>query len=464
MAILGRLNTASEIRKALTELPETLDETYERVLLSIPAQQLKIARKALQLISVWPSHLCILEDLREAVVVDVENPAADLNSDCQLLHSDSLLSICTCLIIHVKNSEIRLAHYTVKEYLISERIQHGPAAYFFVSDDAAKALFTKTAIVNLLQEPQSSPFWGFAVRHWYEYVMDIENITDRTIINHLVLKLFNPCAQNFKRLWEESAEYDKYLPNWHVPLGAEELVTMGYACYYGLSEIVQILLRRKPESVKLNDHLKRFHHSDSAGSLVLEDSLLDVTTIGRFESGYTPGGYDKNEVVALAYVQTMRMLLAAGADPSFPRGIFTPLQRAVMNGELEMVELLLHAGANVNAIGDDNAILHRLTFNHLVGWYSNIGTYISLDDQIRERGYESFYHTPLECLAVDDAFDADAIKDLLIRHGAKSLHLFPHPDLPGYVEEDMITMRQLKQQPFIIRDCFRCVVLSRPRN
>jgi hypothetical protein len=30
------------------------------------------------------------------------------------------------------------------------------------------------------------------------------------------------------------------------------------------------------------------------------------------------------------------------------------------------------------------------------------------------------------------------IKNLLRRYGAKSLHLFPHKHLPGYVEEDIL--------------------------
>ncbi|KAF2469240.1 uncharacterized protein BDR25DRAFT_263686 [Lindgomyces ingoldianus] len=45
--VLQRKRTEADLRKAITELPETLDETYERILLNIPNDDWAIARKAL---------------------------------------------------------------------------------------------------------------------------------------------------------------------------------------------------------------------------------------------------------------------------------------------------------------------------------------------------------------------------------------------------------------------------------
>ncbi|PMD20100.1 hypothetical protein NA56DRAFT_660007 [Hyaloscypha hepaticicola] len=52
LEILGTVNSRPEIRKALRELPTTLEDTYERILTKIPPSNQSIAHKALQIISV----------------------------------------------------------------------------------------------------------------------------------------------------------------------------------------------------------------------------------------------------------------------------------------------------------------------------------------------------------------------------------------------------------------------------
>ena len=71
--ILGRLHSVCDIRKALQELPETLDETYERILMKIPQKSSRLAHKVLQLLAFDDEKLfSTLNALAEAVVVDVE--------------------------------------------------------------------------------------------------------------------------------------------------------------------------------------------------------------------------------------------------------------------------------------------------------------------------------------------------------------------------------------------------------
>jgi hypothetical protein len=128
--ILERLNSASEIRKALGELPETLDETYERILTNISAKNSKFAHRALQLLA-FDSNIIWLSELAEAVVVNDEQCSFDL--DDRFLDPKDLLEICTCLITYDEDEypQVQLAHYSVKEYLVSERMR---AVTFQISD------------------------------------------------------------------------------------------------------------------------------------------------------------------------------------------------------------------------------------------------------------------------------------------------------------------------------------------
>jgi len=65
-----------EIRRALAELPETLDETYTRILMKIPKKYRRVAQAALQLLAVSFKPLTV-EDVSEATAVDYENEKYD---------------------------------------------------------------------------------------------------------------------------------------------------------------------------------------------------------------------------------------------------------------------------------------------------------------------------------------------------------------------------------------------------
>jgi enoyl reductase-like protein len=65
-----------EIRQALAELPETLDDTYARILEKIPKRYRKVAHSALQLLAVSYRPLTV-EEVAEATAVDYENEKFD---------------------------------------------------------------------------------------------------------------------------------------------------------------------------------------------------------------------------------------------------------------------------------------------------------------------------------------------------------------------------------------------------
>ncbi|MCJ1348123.1 hypothetical protein MMC31_006354 [Peltigera leucophlebia] len=147
--ILGRLHTVSEIHEALNELPETLDETYERILMKIPVKKRMVAHKILQLLAFDDIGIYGDPDLvAEAVIVDVEQ--LTFKPEYRFLDQDALFEICTCLITLDGYHKVNIAHYSVKEYLVSNRIQHSTAAAFQISPAAYHVLLAKTALVYLL--------------------------------------------------------------------------------------------------------------------------------------------------------------------------------------------------------------------------------------------------------------------------------------------------------------------------
>lgn len=86
--------------------------------------------------------------LAEAAVVAVEQ--LSFSPEKRLLAPMSLLEKCTCLITINSEDEVYLAHYSVKENLISERIQRGPAKSFQISKISFNVLTAKIYLIYLL--------------------------------------------------------------------------------------------------------------------------------------------------------------------------------------------------------------------------------------------------------------------------------------------------------------------------
>jgi hypothetical protein len=170
---LQRLKCDREIvANALKRLPKTLDETYERLFLSIPRDEWAYVHRTLQ----WIHHhnelfdgqgipCAILIDAVHNTVDSVDHPISD-----RFIDADTLRELCGCLIsINQEDTEIpdtqnedyftstvftvSIAHYTVLEYLESARISQGPTAYFAISTKAVALELTERVLLHVQNLP-----------------------------------------------------------------------------------------------------------------------------------------------------------------------------------------------------------------------------------------------------------------------------------------------------------------------
>ena len=118
----------SSVRQFLEELPESLDETYERVLREIKKPNRGHALRLLQCLTVamWP--LCV-EDLAEVLAIDFNDASGVPKVNASLRWEDqewALLTSCSSLITIVVDSDdsrlVQFSHFSVQEYLTSERL------------------------------------------------------------------------------------------------------------------------------------------------------------------------------------------------------------------------------------------------------------------------------------------------------------------------------------------------------
>ena len=101
-----------------------------------------------------------IDVVAEAVAVDCENEI--FSPEYRLQDPDDILEICSslvvlsgyillCVLILIYRRELRFAHYSVKEYLISTRIENAAASHNFkVSDGLAHRLIAQISLIYLL--------------------------------------------------------------------------------------------------------------------------------------------------------------------------------------------------------------------------------------------------------------------------------------------------------------------------
>ena len=117
----------SSIRKALNELPTTLDGTYERALEEIPKEKWQHAHRLFQCLVVAIRPLRV-EELAELFAIEFDPDAGpNLKEGWRPENpEDAVLSACSTLIavIESKGSKVvQFSHFSVKEYLTSDRLR-----------------------------------------------------------------------------------------------------------------------------------------------------------------------------------------------------------------------------------------------------------------------------------------------------------------------------------------------------
>lgn len=522
--MLGRLHNVCDIRKALHELPETLDETYERILMKIPQKSSKFAHKVLQLLAFCTADRCgfdKLNALAEAVIVDVEQ--LSFSPEKRLLDRNALFEICTCLITVISEDKVILAHYSVKEYLDSERIKLGPATSFQISKIASEVLGTTICLVYFLDityegvcsdddydemtEDQQKDYHCYedgkfpllaTALSWLQVLRykDIWTIQgpNTAIIHNLLIRLFNSKGVHYKK-WLDRLGFNSedgpfedgpHLTHWKTQPGAEPNTAFAIACGYGLVETTKVILESNPNlstsgdlvEVEYDGWISAFNLDETHDKYLQAGTLLDLLDVAIYfhepefvelllDSGANPNAISPDgcckllltlKVLAFGYIYhvdnfrlgAIESLLKADADPN-PRGVaITPLQAACLCEYSNNVELLLDAGAQVNAVGDDRAIIAGIQRRSTTeadqfimgdGWPLKVLSQIEIRKLISTRGALRNYETPLRIVekqlhqsAGDKRDELLEMKNLLIEKGGKSLNLYPGHNIPGHLE------------------------------
>jgi len=394
--ILQRKRTEDEIRKAIKQLPETLDETYERILLEIPREDWSVARSAL----LW---ICAHDDLpfKKNISAQCLVPGISYNTSSPHFYDlNALQEICGCLInvlpyfgtIEITN--VSLAHYTVREYLYSDRISKSLVSFFSLNDSITIHEYLKTVLLVSATANPSTLIWSFwASLESYCYLVawmsprlwESHIVTDPVLRNLLFEKLWRDpsslhlrSAQILFRWYDDAPHYSFFdissftnanpiqwlnLPNYKdkapLILGsllAHRLYRTTDAFFNGKIQLETLLhpmqINQRPHAV---DH---FLNNDLPITNILEFTLSERLRVPAI-------AVHTNKLLLYCMVLhchelvchsgcIVDRLIKQGATTSPPGARMTALQLAVHRWDFYGVSGLLHAGANVNEVGDLN--------------------------------------------------------------------------------------------------------------
>jgi hypothetical protein len=109
------------MEKALASLPPNLNETYRRMIASIPSELKNDAIRLLQFL-VHSKRPLKLAEAKEVIATQIENEPRGFDIKRRLFCEIDIMDYCPSLVTvaHATGKELHLAHFSVKEYLLGE--------------------------------------------------------------------------------------------------------------------------------------------------------------------------------------------------------------------------------------------------------------------------------------------------------------------------------------------------------
>jgi hypothetical protein len=362
------------VRRILKELPDSLDETYERILKDIRKPNQGHAHQLLQCLVAAVRPLRV-EELAEVLTFDFNSDGIPkLNLEWRWEdQEEAVLSACSSLVIIVKDGDSRIvqfSHFSVKEFLTANRLAEPTrdVSRYHIRLEAAHTILAQACLGVLLRlddrvdrdNIKDFPLARYAAQYWATHAR-FENASSR--IKDGMERLFDADKPHFATwLWiynEDNSGRSMSIPRPKKP----EAVPLYYAAMLGFRDLAEHLISEHPEHVNakggkeviLMHAAARYGHADIL-SLLLEHGA----DVDERDATQTP----LHRALFFGKLEAVRFLLDRGADINARHDLdWTPLHFAVRGKvkDIQIVRLLLEHGADVNARDGSGRTLFQCT-------------------------------------------------------------------------------------------------------
>ncbi|KAH0531339.1 hypothetical protein TsFJ059_000184 [Trichoderma semiorbis] len=403
------LSSESDVREALRNLPTGLDATYNRVLESIPPNFQERVIHSLKWLA-FSRRVLYIEELAEIFTI---RPHKDIpfNETERPFHPTDILKYLSSLIIvqedsssaHTKVSipfetqfttQIRLVHFSLKEYLISTRIAQGATLAFSFTEVNAQLSIVQSCLAYLqhlnnwtsrtgeyISKYTANDLYAlakYAAAYWMAHLEEIPRVQWSPDIER---EAASALAVHSQRLFT-SIELGDY------SLSSKDYILKpySYTAQRGHPELTKMLIYQKSGTNKyvtreeLDEGLQQMAHEGNTDMMqVFLEAGADVNaqcgewgsalqaaaTLGQLNAleflvsnGANVISSSTNSECLLTCIPSratdcLCFLLDNGADIHMQdRRFGTALHKAIMHGEDEKFNLLLERGANIHTLAN----------------------------------------------------------------------------------------------------------------
>ena len=446
----------------LKELPKSLDETYERILMGINKANQQHAHRLLQCLTVAVRPLRVSE-LAEVLAVDFGtapgSDASKLETDWRWEdQEDAILMTCSSLIAVVEGDEhtsqdeaasqsedvsesddgslvvrsshshssraVQFSHFSVKEYLTSPRLSASDVdiSRFHILLELAHTIMARACLSTLLRLDDMSdedivrdrfPLSRYAAKHWVTHAQ-FDDVSSRIWQGMKIL--FDPDKPSFSA-WIRTYDIDvppTYTSTFHYfSTKAVDATPLYYAALCGFHDVVQHLINKCSQDV--NDTGGVFV-SPLVAALAMEHYEVAELLYQHGAQVDVQGSCERTPMYAASIwgrFKPVRWLLRRGADSNRQDSSDgrAALHEAARRGDLEMAQTLLQHNADPNIQDHEGQIpLH---------WASEYGrtnvARLLLEQGVDVNARTEDGSTPLHLASKNGELE---VARLLIEHGA----------------------------------------------
>jgi ankyrin repeat protein len=375
--ILRECLDLKRLEEMLSSLPKTLEETYARILGTISENYWHYTIRILQFLTYSERPLTVREAVDVIIVEPDRNPPFD--TKLRIPVPRGILRTCSSLVSLITRSvsnesaeaisELRLAHFSVQQYLQSGRLDAAfpmamaEAGRIFqkgLKETTAKKSITRICLAYLSQldgQHQISevranfPLARYSAQYWMDHAGPVEADKD---VQKCILRFFVQDTHAYTiwgKLFDPDSPSDEE-PDQHRTVASP----IYYASLAGLYYTVKMLLRKGADISAHGGYYSNPLQAASAGGHTKTVELL-------LQKGADIKAQDKQNNSALTiasengHTRIVQLLLQKGADVNAQGGYYgNALQAASAGGYTETVQLLLKIGGKINAQN---------------GWYGN---------------------------------------------------------------------------------------------
>ncbi|KAL8790513.1 MAG: hypothetical protein Q9195_006344 [Heterodermia aff. obscurata] len=390
------------LREALRSLPKTLDETYSRILCNIPEEYSGYAVSILRWLS-YAERPMRLAELGELIAVKLSGDPW-LDTDIRFPDVRELLDIFPGLlqvdVNEIEDPIVSLAHFSVKEYLVSERIKTQPPQRFWLPQLQSHELIAATCLAYILyldDERQlfinldtsdvvlrgKYPLNSYACSNWTRHARFVDSHQDshQGILKDFILEFLQ--RDDIRRLWFRGFYVHPLLNTRMYEL--KYIPPLFIAASIGVRGTVKILLE-SGHQVNERCYLGTALETAAAqGHSFVLRSLL--------ENGADPNLLGRDNLPPLHVaaqsraIESVKALVEFGAEMHDERGIFgSPLIAACVSCDYLSADFLLDKGANIHTLSGKYGTALHAACAHSRGNIELIKKLVSMGAEIDARG------------------------------------------------------------------------------